>query len=129
MTSSRMTTLLLLKIIDVLDVFNFCRVPPLQRFGLTYVSLLVKQCTTLDTDRRWVSMSLRLMIFTPGRVLIAQLVKHYSANAEWAGSQVPLRHGSRPFFTPLKKHNRAEQGSRFGRFLVILKVPKWKKWI
>lgn len=30
MTSSRMTTLLLLKIIDVLDVFNFSRVPPLQ---------------------------------------------------------------------------------------------------
>ena len=40
-----------------------------------------------------------------------------------------LQLGSRPFFTPLKSAHRAEQGSRFGRFLVILKVPKWKKCI
>ena len=62
-----MTTLLLLKIIDVLDVFNSPGSRPHKtRFGLTYVSLLVKQCTPLDTERRQVSMSLRLMIFTPG---------------------------------------------------------------
>ena len=71
-----MTTLLLLKIIDVLDVFNFAaRVPAYKaRFGLTYVSLLVKQCTTLDTERRWISMSSRLMIFTPRAVNNAYLL-------------------------------------------------------